>query len=74
VTDEFWIQTIRSAPDHWLVEQVASANRLLAEVNAHWLQKHAPEGKFPGLHLLIAKTEGDLRHMTDELARRRRSS
>lgn len=67
MTDEFWIQAIRSAPSNWLVERVEDGRKFLREA-----QTLAPQilPEPVGLNRMIQMTEIDVRLMADELARR----
>jgi hypothetical protein len=66
VTDEFWIQAIRSAPSHWLATRVEVYRSFIRDADA--LVETGPE------ITRIKKMAGflgiDVRLMADELARR----
>lgn len=68
MTDEFWIQAIRSAPDHWLETRIEVYRTFIRDAGA--LAETCPE------ITRIKRTAGflsiDVRLMRDEQARRKR--
>jgi hypothetical protein len=68
MTDEFWIQTIRSAPSNWLVDRVESGREFLRE--AEILMPQILPEPF-SLKQMVRIVESDVQLMSDELVRRK---